>query len=85
MLPSFGGTGTLGAMVRLRIGKLLRERGMTAYGLAKGAKLSTTVAYRLAGEGGRVRRLDTRTIDKLCRVLNCQPGDLFEYQPHGRR
>lgn len=29
------------------------------------------------GKGG----LDARTIDKLCRLLNCQPGDIMEYIP----
>lgn len=27
------------------------------------------------------RGLDSRTINKLCSVLNCQPGDLMEYIP----
>lgn len=27
------------------------------------------------GTGG----LDARTLDKMCRVLQCQPGDLMEY------
>lgn len=25
--------------------------------------------------------LDAKTIDKLCKLLNCQPGDLIEYVP----
>lgn len=29
------------------------------------------------GTGG----LDSKTIAKLCKVLNCQPGDLMEYIP----
>ncbi|MCL2054247.1 MAG: helix-turn-helix transcriptional regulator [Oscillospiraceae bacterium] len=29
------------------------------------------------GSGG----IDTRTIEKLCKVLNCQPGDIMEYIP----
>ena len=23
--------------------------------------------------------IDTRTIDRLCKVLDCQPGDIMEY------
>ena len=71
-------------MVRLRIGALLRERGKTAYWLAKAAGLPLSVAYRLAGRGGRVRRLDTVTIDRLCAALDCTPGDLFAYRPSQR-
>jgi DNA-binding Xre family transcriptional regulator len=66
-------------MVRLRIGKLLKQRGMTAYALAKVARVPLSVAYRLAAPGERNRRLDTTTIDKLCHALSCHPGDLFEY------
>jgi putative transcriptional regulator len=68
-------------MVRLRIGKLLHERGMTAYQLAKLTGVHVTTAYRLAKSSGAVRRLDTRTIDKLCTALRCHPGDLFDYVP----
>lgn len=71
-------------MVRLRIGALLRTRGITAYRLAKLTGLPLSVTYRLAHPGGRRRRLDTVTIDRLCRALECTPGDLFEYRPPTR-
>ena len=29
-------------------------------------------------EGGDI---DTRTIAKLCKLLECQPGDILEYAP----
>ena len=44
--------------------------------------------YRLANEGidaqtlQRIRHdkpITTETIEKLCRILKCQPGDLLEY------
>ena len=44
--------------------------------------------YRLANEGidaqtlQRIRYdkpISTETLEKLCRILNCQPGDLIEY------
>ena len=30
---------------------------------------------------GKARALRFSTLDALCRVLGCQPGDLLEYQP----
>ncbi len=72
-------------MVRLRVGKLLRERGMTVYGLAKEAHIPATTAYRLAR--GNVKRVDVRLVDRLCAALNCQVADLFERipdRPHKR-
>ena len=44
--------------------------------------------YRLGNEGidaktiHRIRHdkpLTTTTIEKICRIMNCQPGDLMEY------
>jgi len=32
---------------------------------------------------GKARALRVATLDALCRELNCQPGDLLEYQPGG--
>lgn len=39
--------------------------------------ISPSVLAKLDHGGG----LDYRTIDKLCRLMNCQPGDLMEYVP----
>ncbi len=30
---------------------------------------------------GKAKALRVTTLDALCRELNCQPGDLLEYQP----
>ena len=30
---------------------------------------------------GKARAVRVATLDALCRELNCQPGDLLEYQP----
>ncbi|MCI5704144.1 MAG: helix-turn-helix domain-containing protein [Pseudoflavonifractor sp.] len=34
--------------------------------------------FRKIKQGGDI---DTRTIAKLCSLLNCQPGDILEYVP----
>ena len=74
-------------MVRLRVRESLRERGWTAYRLAKEAGRTIPVAYRLAAPGGQFRRLDVNTLDALCRTLGVQPGELLEWVPEkkGRR
>jgi putative transcriptional regulator len=33
---------------------------------------------------GKAKAVRISTMDALCRVLNCQPGDLLEYQPDGK-
>ena len=30
---------------------------------------------------GKVNGVRYRTLDAICRELDCQPGDIFEYQP----
>ena len=67
-------------MIRLRVREHLRKRGWTAYRLAKEAGFSITLAYRLARRDGRFKRLDHRTLDRLCAVFRCQPGDLLEWR-----
>lgn len=68
------------AMLRLRVAKLLKERGMTPYALAKASHISLPHVYALVKQRGDVGRISGRTIEALCRALRCQPGDLFEYR-----
>jgi DNA-binding Xre family transcriptional regulator len=70
-----------GSMVRLRIDKLMARRGITAYALSQGAKLSYPSAYRLSRPGGRFGRLHADTLDRLCRFFQVQPGALMEWVP----
>jgi DNA-binding Xre family transcriptional regulator len=66
-------------MIRLKVSEHLERRGWTAYRLAKEARLSIPVAYRLADPEGGFRRLDMETLDALCRTLKVQPGELLEW------
>lgn len=68
----------LSRLVRLRLRTLLRQRGMTGYQLAKRARLSLTTIYRLTRKDGKFGRIEAQTLDKICSVLHCKPGDLFE-------
>jgi DNA-binding Xre family transcriptional regulator len=71
-------------MVRLRVAALLRERGLTAYQLAKDGGFTQPRAYRLAREDGVFERLEADALDKLCAYFNVQPGDLLVYEPPKR-
>ena len=55
---------------------LLKEKGDTTYKIRKEKLIGqgTLTALR-NGTGG----LDSKTISKLCKVLECQPGDIMEY------
>jgi putative transcriptional regulator len=34
-------------------------------------------------KSGKVKGVRFDTLEKICEVLNCQPGDILEYRPHG--
>ncbi len=56
---------------------LFKERGINGYTIKKN-KIIGQATFKKILEGGHV---DTRTIDHLCKYLNCQPGDIMEYVP----
>ena len=55
---------------------LMAAKGFKKYDLRKNG-IHAAVVDKLI-KGGTV---DTTTIEKLCRVLDCQPGDIIEYVP----
>lgn len=57
--------------------RLLQERGYSlTYWLRQNGFHSATVTKLRKNE-----RVNTDTIDSLCKLLNCQPGDIMEYAP----
>lgn len=32
-------------------------------------------------KNGKVKGIRLETLDRICQTLNCQPGDILEYQP----
>jgi hypothetical protein len=64
-------------MSPLRVGALLKARGLTAYQLSRlsDGELTMSKAYRLAN--GETERLDGPTVALLCRLLGVTAGELF--------
>lgn len=52
------------------------ENGIKKFDLRK-AGVNSQILDKVLNNGN----VDTRTINKLCRLLNCQPGDIMEYVP----
>ena len=65
--------------IRVRLDLLLAERGMRLMQLAREVGVSTTNLSIFKTNKGRAIRFPT--LEALCRVLDCQPGDLLEYVP----
>ena len=57
---------------------LLKQKGLKKYDLRKNKVIGVATLDNM--RTGK-RHIDTRTIEKLCAYLHCQPGDLMEYIP----
>ena len=55
---------------------LLKEQGYTTYTIRKDNIMSQSAWQKIRTGTGDI---DTRTIKKLCQILDCQPGDIMEY------
>ena len=36
---------------------------------------------KMGGRGNGCKNVDTKTINEICKFLECQPGDIMEYIP----
>lgn len=61
-----------------KLKSLLKSNDKTFYSLRKDKVIGTETIKKLQSGVGYI---DTRTINHLCKYLNCQPGDLMEYEP----
>ena len=64
-------------MIRCRLSGLLGDRRMKMSHLARKTGLAYTTVNDIYNE--RTKRIDYHSIDVICRVLDCQVGDLLEY------
>ena len=63
-------------MIELRIEQLLEERGKTFYWLAKETGIGHTSLWRL--RHGEAKTISLDYLERICRALECEPGELFE-------
>lgn len=61
---------------------LLKEKGYSSYRLRKEKLISQSTLQKLRTGDGII---DSRTITRLCAMLNCQPGDIMEYVEDGEQ
>jgi putative transcriptional regulator len=63
----------------VRLDVMLAERKMRSRELA--ARIGISEVNLSLLKTGRVKGLRFETLDKICAVLNCQPGDILAYVP----
>jgi putative transcriptional regulator len=66
-------------MIRLRLGHLLLDRDMKLKDLAERTGIAVNNLSILKTNKARAIRFST--LDLLCKVLQCTPGELIEYVP----
>ena len=66
-------------MIVIRLDRMLAERKMRLNDLAKQVGISNVNLSYL--QTGKVRAIRFSTLDAICRILDCQPGDILEYVP----
>lgn len=66
-------------MIQLQVDKILEKRRLTKYWLATRMGLSYKNFDNMIKNKTKAIRYEN--IEKLCRILECSPNDLFEFVP----
>jgi putative transcriptional regulator len=64
--------------IQITLDRILEERGLTLTELSE--RIGITLANLSILKTNKARAIRFSTLDALCRELDCQPGDLIEYE-----
>jgi len=65
--------------IAIKLDDLLHERRMTLTELAE--RVDITLANLSILKTGKARAIRFSTLEAICDVLDCQPGDLLRFEP----
>ena len=63
----------------LRLDRVMADRKMSLNELSERVGVANVNLSKL--KNGRVSAIRFSTLEAICQVLDCQPGDILEYQP----
>lgn len=66
-------------MILIRIDVMLAKRKMSVTELSE--RVGITMANISILKNGKAKAIKLDTMDKICRALDCQPGDILEWVP----
>ena len=66
--------------IRVTLDRILLERRMSLTDLSE--RVGVTLANLSILKTGKAKAIRFSTLTALCRVLNCQPGELLSYEPN---
>lgn len=64
-------------MIKINLDLILLQRNMSLTELAD--QVGVTIANLSILKTGKAKAIRFSTLEKLCEVLHCQPGDIIEY------
>jgi putative transcriptional regulator len=70
-------------VIEIRLDELLEARGRTFYWLAKETGISHSTLWRL--KKGRAVGINFATLEQICLILSCQPGDVLRLADERKR
>jgi putative transcriptional regulator len=66
--------------IRVNLDKVLADRDLSLTALSE--RVGLTMANLSILKTGKARAVRFSTLDALCRVLECQPGDILAFDPN---
>ena len=70
-------------VIEVRVDEILEEHGRSFYWLAKETGVSHTTLWRL--KKGKALGINFETLEKICRGLECEPGDVLRLGDRGKK
>jgi len=64
-----------------KVRSIMEEKGLKKWDLREKGINGTVLDKVLSGPLTKSKRVDTETINKLCIILECQPGEIMEFIP----
>ena len=71
----------MGAVIVLKLDEVMARRGMSLGDLADRVGITNVNMSRI--KTGKVKAIRFSTLDAICRVLECEPGDVIKYEEDG--
>lgn len=65
-------------MIIINVDVMLAKRKMSVTALTE--RIGLTMANVSLIKNGKVKAIKLSTLEKICEALDCQPGDILEYQ-----
>ena len=66
-------------MIKIHLSKIMGEKRCTITKLSQETKLSPSTISNIYNE--KIKRIDFETLEKLCKIFNCNVQDIIEYIP----